>query len=169
MALKIEIVDEKGVKVRYIKINSISIHNGKAEVVLYGYVNLETRAAEKEAIEEAKLFEEYEKQLREMRESLDGLLNTAEAQEAQVAAQKENAEALVAAQTALASTKTEIIQLSEAINEMEAREDRPQDKEPLDTHYSEYTQVVEYVEPMTYDSVYTQIAALPEYEGAEKI
>lgn len=152
MALKLDITDEKGVKVRYHAIRSFKYTPEKTlEVSLYSYVNQATRDTEKNIVEQNAAAVAYDNNLNQLRAELTKASD-------EIIADENNADA-----------RDRAIKLTDQVNELTLSPDRPYVTEVTDTHYTEDVILLPYIEPLTLDSLYTLLASDGKYKGAESI
>lgn len=152
MALKIELTDEKGVKVRYLKIHEYKGNSEKITVTLRSYVNQATRDAESQAVEQNRLASEYDANLDKLRSELDSLSS-------QLQPNGEGDE----------EVRARIAELTKEVNSLTLDADRPSYVEEQDRYYSEQEVELDYFEPISLSALYKAISELPEYAGAEQV
>ena len=149
MALKIRIRDNKGVIVRYHKIKSFEVKDGKIEVTLWGYVNQAMRDSEKNAIENNAVLDSYKQETEELRSRVDSL-------SAELAGGNED-------------VKDEVVELSNQLNDRQLDPNRPQFQTIEDKHYNEDKTTIDLFEPLTFESIYEKLLADGKYVGAESV
>lgn len=152
MALKIDITDEKGVKTRYHKIKTFTFNGTNLTVQLSSYVNQAVRDAEKQAVDNNKLAEQYDNDTNDLRAELDRL-------SAQIQSTDDPDPAVV----------DRAKELSDTLASRATAQDRPVYATVTDRHYSEITVEVDYFEPLTIDGIYAKLATEGRYAGAESI
>lgn len=152
MALKIDITDEKGVKVRYHKIKSFKYADGNLKITLASYVNQATRDAEKIASDSNVLAEQYDATTDQIRAELDSY-------SAQLTPNGEGDPEVIA----------KIQELSQQVNDRVANPDRPTYTQVADKYYDTYDTELPYFEPLSLENIYAKLSVEGRYAGAESI
>lgn len=156
MALKKDITDIKGVKVRYHKLASFELKDGALVVKVRGYVNQATRDSERDARTGNELYFAYNQETEAMQADLDE-------KSAALASMPDDES------PERAALKAEVVELTDKYNDRITNGTRPEWQNPVDRYYNETEVQLPFIEPLTFESMYKLLAAEDAYLGAESI